>query len=61
MEKGKNLEVVPAIERALNIFGYLGNQNKPMTLKEIAGDLDIPSVSTFRIVKYLCSRGYLIE
>jgi DNA-binding IclR family transcriptional regulator len=61
MEKDVNLEVVPAVQRALDIFEYLGNQNKPMTLKEISIYLQIPSVSTFRIVKYLCSRGYLKE
>jgi DNA-binding IclR family transcriptional regulator len=53
--------VVPAVERALNILESLGTHGTSMTLKEIAATLDIPAVSTFRIVKYLCSRGYLKE
>lgn len=56
-----NKVAVPAVERALNIFEILGEQGVPMTLKEISSALGIPSVSTFRIVKYLCSRGYIKE
>lgn len=61
MGKESGQSAVPAVERALNIFEYLGSQEKPMSFNEIASALRIPSVSAFRIVKCLCSRGYLSE
>lgn len=61
MSEDKSQSAVPAIERALNILEYLGTVDKPVTLKEISSILKIPNASTFRIVKYLCSRGYLQE
>ncbi|QAT50722.1 IclR family transcriptional regulator [Caproiciproducens sp. NJN-50] len=52
---------VPALERALNILEYLAKANRPVTLKTLAGDLDIPIASAFRLVKNLVSRGYVKE
>lgn len=56
-----NQIAVPAVERALNILEYLGEKGAPATLKEISSTLGIPAASTFRIVRYLCSRGYIEE
>ncbi len=53
--------VVPALERALNIIEYIAAHNEPVTLKQIATDLCIPSASAFRLIKNLVSRGYVSE
>lgn len=50
----------PAVDRALNIFEYLSIV-KNASIKEISDKLEIPHVSTSRLVKTLVNRGYLIE
>ena len=50
----------PAVDRALNIFEYLSIV-KSATIKEISDKLEIPLVSTSRLIKTLVNRGYLIE
>ena len=35
--------LVPALDRALNILEYLASRQEAATLKQIAGDLDIPA------------------
>ena len=53
--------LVPALDRALNILEYLASRQEAATLKQIAGDLDIPSASAFRLLKNLANRGYVKE
>lgn len=50
---------VPALEKALDILEYVAQQGAPAVVKQIATNLDLPLATTYRIVKYLCSRGYL--
>ena len=52
---------VPAIDRALNALELLVESNKPITIKEISAQLDIPIASCFRIIKTLQTRGYIME
>lgn len=52
---------VPALERALNILEYLSKMNRPVPLKTLAEDLNIPIASTFRLIKNLVNRGYIKE
>lgn len=51
---------VPALEKSLNILEFL-TLRKAVTVQEIVAALGIPSTTVFRIVKHLCSRGYLKE
>lgn len=51
--------VVPALEKALDILEYLAERGSAVTIKEIATALGTPLATTYRIVNYLCSRGYL--
>lgn len=57
----RKVMVVPALEKALDILEFLANASKPMTVKEIAQVLNIPIVTAYRTVNYLCSRNYLRE
>ncbi|MHB8064652.1 MAG: IclR family transcriptional regulator [Ruminiclostridium sp.] len=57
----KELLVVPAINRALDILEYLGTSNQSVSIKELATALNIPSASCFRSVKNLLARGYISE
>jgi DNA-binding IclR family transcriptional regulator len=50
----------PAVDRALNILEYLMVERRA-TIKELSLGLDIPLVSTSRLVKTLVNRGYLTE
>lgn len=50
----------PAVDRALNIFEYLSIV-KSASIKEISDKLEIPLVSTSRLVKTLVNREYLVE
>ncbi|MBL7164547.1 MAG: IclR family transcriptional regulator [Anaerolineales bacterium] len=61
MGKKHTVTVVPAVERALNILEYLAQQSTSITLKNISTNLGIPSVTTYRLVRYLRSRGYIRE
>ncbi|MGQ9889586.1 MAG: IclR family transcriptional regulator [Aggregatilineales bacterium] len=51
--------VVPALEKALDILEYIAERGTVVTIKEITTSLGIPLASSYRIVNYLCSRGYL--
>lgn len=51
---------VPAVDRTLDIFEFLVTK-KQATIKEMAEALNIPLVSTSRIVKALVNRKFLIE
>lgn len=50
---------VPALEKALDILEYVAQHGTPITVKQIAITLELPLATTYRIVKYLCNRGYL--
>jgi len=51
----------PALDRGLSIIEYIANNGSAISLKQIAGDLDIPFASAFRLLKNLTSRGYVQE
>ncbi len=53
--------IVPALDRGLNIIEYLVKKKEPVSLKQIAGDLSIPTASAFRMIKNLTGRGYVQE
>lgn len=53
--------IVPAVDRALSILEYIGNNTESVCIKQIASDLYIPKTSVFRIIKQLFVRGYLEE
>lgn len=53
--------VVPAVDRVLNILEYVAQQRESVSVKEVAGHLQIPPTSAFRLVKQLVLRGYLEE
>jgi DNA-binding IclR family transcriptional regulator len=61
MANGQKNSAVPAVERALDIFEYIGEQAKPILLKEVQSALKIPPASFFRIITELNERGYLRE
>ena len=50
---------VPNLERALKIIELLATQHHGMTSSDIAGTLEIPVNSAFRITMTLLSHGYL--
>jgi DNA-binding IclR family transcriptional regulator len=51
--------IVPAIDRALDIIEFIGFEKGHATIKEITKALKIPIVSVSRIMKNLVSRGYI--
>jgi len=57
----KKVQVVPALEKALDILEYIAERGDFVTTKEISAELGIPIASTYRTVNYLCSRDYLRE
>jgi DNA-binding IclR family transcriptional regulator len=61
MDKQQKNSAVPAVERALDILEYIGEQAKPIQLKEVQSALKIPPASFFRIITELSERGYLRE
>jgi DNA-binding IclR family transcriptional regulator len=61
MQKEEKNSAVPAVERALDILEYIGEQVKPVPLKEVQNALKIPQASFFRIITELSARGYLRE
>lgn len=58
---GVQNSVVPSLERALNIIEYLSGRSEAVTLKQLAGELSIPTASAFRLIKNLVNRGYVTE
>jgi DNA-binding IclR family transcriptional regulator len=61
MANGEKNSAVPAVARALDILEYIGEQAKPVPLKEAQNALKIPPASFFRIITELSERGYLRE
>jgi DNA-binding IclR family transcriptional regulator len=61
MANERKNSAVPAVERALDILEYIGEQAKPVSLKEAQSALRIPPASFFRIITELSERGYLRE
>lgn len=53
--------IVPAVDRCIRILEFIANSNIPVSAKELAEKLDIPIASSFRIIKNLVERGYLVE
>ncbi|MBD5395127.1 MAG: IclR family transcriptional regulator [Lachnospiraceae bacterium] len=53
--------IVPAVNRSIDILEYIAQAPNPVTIKELSDALDIPTASCFRIVKNLLARKYLIE
>jgi len=52
---------VPALDRGLSLLEYVMEANHPVSMKEVAQALSIPSASAFRIIRNLVHRGYLEE
>lgn len=58
-EEGKGKSTVKSVERALQILELLTNRNWAVSINEMAGELDIPRATAFRIVKTLEQWGYV--
>jgi len=56
-----NNYIIPSLDRALEIIGFMARQPKGCGITEIAGKLGYPKNSVFRILKTLGAKGYLIE
>jgi DNA-binding IclR family transcriptional regulator len=52
---------VPALEKALDIIEFLAANQEGYSLKNLSDKLDIPTASTFRIIKNMARRGYVRE
>lgn len=51
---------VPAVNRALDVLEYLENTSSA-ALKQISDTLELPRVTTYRIIKTLEDRGYIYK
>ena len=56
-----NKYIIPSIDRAFEIIGYLANKPKGCGITEIAEQFDYPKNSVFRILKTLAFKGYVLE
>ena len=56
-----NNYIIPSLDRALEIIGFLAKQPKGCGITTIADKLGYPKNSVFRILKTLASKGYIIE
>ena len=56
-----NNYIIPSLDRALEIIGFLAKQPKGCGITTIADKLGYPKNSVFRILKTLSSKGYIIE
>ena len=56
-----NNYIIPSIDRAFEIIGYLANKPKGCGITEIAEQFDYPKNSVFRILKTLTFKGYVLE
>jgi DNA-binding IclR family transcriptional regulator len=56
-----NNYIIPSIDRAFEIIGFLAKQPKGCGITTIADKLGYPKNSVFRIMKTLSSKGYIIE
>jgi DNA-binding IclR family transcriptional regulator len=61
MSTEKKVQVVPALEKALDILEYIAERGDFVSTKEISAELGIPIATTYRTVNYLCNRNYLRE
>ncbi len=55
----KNQNMVPAIDRAIDVIEFISSREKDMPLSEIMDNVAIPRQSLIRILNTLCSRGFL--
>ncbi len=56
-----NNYIIPSLDRALEIIGFLATQPKGCGITTIADKMGYPKNSVFRILKTLASKGYIIE
>ena len=56
-----NNYIIPSLDRALEIIGFLARQPKGCGITTIADKMGYPKNSVFRILKTLASKGYIIE
>jgi DNA-binding IclR family transcriptional regulator len=56
-----NNYIIPSLDRALEIIGFLAQQPKGCGITTIADKMDYPKNSVFRILKTLAAKGYIIE
>jgi len=56
-----NNYIIPSLDRALEIIGFLAKQPKGCGITVIADKLGYPKNSVFRILKTLAAKGYIIE
>ncbi len=56
-----NNYIIPSLDRALEIIGFLAKQPKGCGITVIADKLGYPKNSVFRILKTLSAKGYIIE
>jgi len=56
-----NNYIIPSLDRALEIIGFLAKQPKGCGITEIAEKMGYPKNSVFRILKTLATKGYIIE
>jgi len=57
----KQVNVVPALEKGLDILEFIAQQERYTTPKEISEALGVPIATTYRILNYLSNRKYLQE
>ena len=50
---------VPNLDRALTIIEHLNEQLRPVSLSDIARELEFPQNSVYRIMMTLLQRGYV--
>jgi DNA-binding IclR family transcriptional regulator len=55
----RKVQIVPALEKALDIMEYMARRGDFVTIKEVVADLGIPLATAYRTVNYLLSRNYL--
>jgi DNA-binding IclR family transcriptional regulator len=56
-----NNYIIPSLDRAIEIIGFLAKQPKGCGITAIADKLGYPKNSVFRILKTLANKGYIIE
>jgi DNA-binding IclR family transcriptional regulator len=52
-------EVVKSADRVLDLLELLGSTARPLTLSEVAAELDIPKSSALGLLRTLVARGYV--
>ena len=56
-----NNYIIPSLDRALEIIGFLAKQPKGCGITQIADKLGYPKNSVFRILKTLANKGFILE